>query len=173
MPKYQITASFSLETELYPELRRSFDSGNTEAFEDESSWSSESVECRGGDIRFVVDAEDEDNAERMAEDVIYDGMEAEDDNGITWAVVNVNIEIEAVEPSIEEALALLAEFAEDAASQYAVAATVVLRDYARLSRVALSLEARLQEADERITGLSRRLQEVEDQLAGRTTVPTA
>lgn len=184
MPRYQVTAEFSLGTEIEPQLRgMPFDHGEVEEYGDNSYFGSSSVTSDGGNIEFVVDAEDEENAERMAGDAIYEGMEVEDDAGFTWVVENLSIEVEAKEwePTVEEALEVLDGFAQeyldrgdgDHLGRIAKAATVVLTDYGRLSGRVVSLETRLQECDERITGLSRRLQEVEDQAAGRSTAPTA
>ena len=103
MPKFTVNASFSLQTEIEPDginLTHSLDLSETaddESAEDESYFRSQEIECDGGDVRFVVEASDEYEAEQKAGGIISDGMEVEDNSGLTWLITNVSFDIEAVE----------------------------------------------------------------------------
>jgi predicted RNase H-like nuclease (RuvC/YqgF family) len=180
VPKYHISAEFSLVTEIEPEGIR-FD-GDAEDFQDGSYFSGQSVTSDGGQVTFTVEAEDEDRAREKSEADIFDGMEVEDHNGFTWVVENLNVEVEKAEwePTVEEAVAVLEDFVSNYAtsenelhSRVAIAAGRVLTEYDSMRNRVTSLEARITESDERITALSARLQELDDQLQGRTTVPSA
>lgn len=181
MPKYHISAEFSLVTEIEPEGIR-FD-GDAEDFQDGSYFSGQSVTSDGGQVTFTVEAEDEDRAREKSEADIFDGMEVEDHNGFTWVVENLNVEVEKVEwePTVEEAIGVLEDFIQNRrhdgddseTGRTAIAAEVLLAEYNRMRGRITSLEARVTESDERITALSARLQELDDQLQGRTTVPSA
>ena len=103
MPKFTVNASFSLQTEIEPDginLTHSLDLSETaddESAEDESYFRSQEIECDGGDLKFVVVADDEYDAESKASGIISDGMEVEDNSGLTWLITNVSIDVEAVE----------------------------------------------------------------------------
>lgn len=95
MPLFDVRADFALDTEIEVDLGYNvFDRGVTEEFSDESYFSTQSVEADGGSLLFVVDTSSEEEAEEMAREVIFDGMEVEDDNGLTWQVSNVSFDIE-------------------------------------------------------------------------------
>lgn len=182
MAKYQITARFSLDTQLEPEFHPAsvWDIGAVEEFSDESAFRMQEISCRGGEIKFQVEADSEESAEDEAREVVFDGQEVEDTNGFTWEVNEVEFDIDEIEPSmdIDEAISVLSDFAaasrhdsDESLKRAAFAASIVMDDRLNLVQRTDSLMARLDEANERITGLSRRLQEVEDLLAGRTNVP--
>ena len=103
--KYQITAEFSLETRIEPEGVR-FHGGDAEDFEDNSSFSDADVECYGGEIAFVVEADNEDEALSKSEDEIFEGMEAEDGNGFTWVVGSLQVNVEEIVPPMDMERAL-------------------------------------------------------------------
>jgi copper chaperone CopZ len=118
VPKFQIAATFELTTEIEVDLSPSaFDNGNVDydEFSDESYFQTTSVESSGGDLRFVVIADDEDEARALAAEVIHDGQEIEDRNGLTWLVDSVDIEVEPVEEPMdkERALSIVQKFIED------------------------------------------------------------
>jgi hypothetical protein len=118
VPKFQIAATFELTTEIEVDLSPSaFDNGNVDydEFSDESYFQTTSVESSGGDLRFVVIADDEDEARALAAEVIHDGQEIEDRNGLTWLVDSVDIEVEPVEEPMdkERALQIVQRFIED------------------------------------------------------------
>lgn len=102
--KYQIVCEFSLETRIEPEGVR-FHGGDAGEFEDNSNFSDAEVEVYGGEIAFVVEAESEEEAERQAADEIFDGMEAEDDNGFTWVVSGLQVRVEEIVPPMDMARA--------------------------------------------------------------------
>jgi len=164
--KYRCTVEFSLETQIEPEgVERHFDTGNVDYddFENDSYFSTQSVECDGGSVSFVVECDDEDEARAKAEEVIFDGQEFEDDSGFTWAVASVNYDVDAQEwePTIGEAIEVLKAFVnehiydgtEEGQGRVAKAAQVVLDDHTRLGERVTSLEARLDECTQRIDGL--------------------
>jgi hypothetical protein len=103
--KFNVTTTFSLETEVTPDGVRL--DGNADEFSDNSYWDTYNATVNGGEVMFVVEAEDEDAAEEAANDVIWDGMEVEDNNGFTWVVTDLSREIEAIEMSKETALAVV------------------------------------------------------------------
>lgn len=106
--KYQITAEFSLETRIEPE-GVTFHGGDADDFEDNSMFADAEVEVYGGEISFTVEADNEDEAESKAADEIFEGMEAEDDNGFTWVVSSLRVNVEEIIPpmDMEKAVTLL------------------------------------------------------------------
>ena len=96
--KYQIEARFSLTTEIECEVSRyGWNDTSVSDFNDNSYFRSSSVEADGGELTFVVEAEDEGGAEEAANEVIYEGQEVEDSNGLTWLVERLDITVELVE----------------------------------------------------------------------------
>jgi len=97
--KYTCNVSFDLDGgELEPEVNSyTFDRSDVESFEDNSYWQSTTVESSGGELSFVVTADDQYDAERKVEEVVYDGMEVTDGNDYTWVVRNLSVEVEEVE----------------------------------------------------------------------------
>lgn len=116
MPKYQITASFNLGTEIEPEGvnfdRYAYD--QFEDFSDDSSFYRESVTSDGGSLSFTVEAEDEDRAREKVDEVISDQMEVEDSNSFTWMVEDLDIEVEQIEEEMtkERAVEIIQAFLE-------------------------------------------------------------
>lgn len=172
--KYRVGVEFSLETQIEPEgVERQLDNGNVDYddFEENSYFSTQSVECDGGNVAFTVEADDEDDARSKGEEVIFDGQEFEDNNGFTWVVASVNYDVEQLEwePTIEEAIEVLMDFVnehlsegtEEGQGRVAKAAQVVLDDHARLGNRVQTLETRVSGLDEQIRQLSARLQQVE------------
>lgn len=107
MPKFNVTSSFSLYTELSPEVNTYRVGGDYDDFSDNSYFETETIEVSGGEFTYTLVAEDEGDAERKANEIVYDGQEFEDNNGFTWGATNVDHSIEAVELSKEEALAII------------------------------------------------------------------
>jgi len=99
MSKFQVTIQFSLATTIECEGIRIYEPSGAEDFEDNSYFSNsgQDVECDGGEVTYVIEADDEDAAEDSASEVVYDGQEVEDDNGLTWQVTSVNIDVEKIE----------------------------------------------------------------------------
>jgi len=103
MPKFTVHADFTLTTEIEPDgvnLAHSLDFSEAvegEEVEDESYFRSQEIECDGGDLRFVVEASDEYEAEQKAGGIISDGMEHEDNSGLTWLITNVSLTVEEIE----------------------------------------------------------------------------
>lgn len=97
MPRFDVTAEFTLSTEVECDLGyHSFDDSGTEEFSDESYFSTQSVEADGGRLQFVIEADSEEEANEKAVEVITDGIEVEDSNGLTWLVQDVTIEVEEI-----------------------------------------------------------------------------
>ena len=167
MPQYNCTISFGLSTRIGPE-GVSFDrygpsSSDISEYEDNSYFSEYEVECDGGEITCTVDAEDEDDCESKLREIVEDGTEVEDDNSFTWVVDGVDYGIEEVEwePTVEEAVEVLAEWvanASDEDERVAKAASVVLDDHARLGRRVSDLETKVSEQGTKIDALARRLE---------------
>ena len=131
MPKFHATVEFDLYTDVEPDLYGgAFDSAeDIEDFTDNSYFSGGSVEASGGSVEFTLDAEDEMDAERKAEGVVYDGMEVEDSNGLTWGVSNASVSVEAVEMDLDTALRTVRDWVRtaDLPSEIREALDVVLR----------------------------------------------
>jgi hypothetical protein len=99
VPKFNVSISFSLRTEIEPEgiyFDRNAPEG-AEEVEDGSYWRRAEVDADGGNLTFVVECEDEDAARTVSEEFVYDGQEWEDDSGFTWVVADVDVEVEKVE----------------------------------------------------------------------------
>jgi hypothetical protein len=99
VPKFNIVVDFSLTTEIEVEVDRHafLDPSGVDAYEDDSYFQSASVESTGGNLKFQIEAEDADDAERQVEELIHDGQEIEDRNGLTWLTDSVSVDIEEVE----------------------------------------------------------------------------
>jgi hypothetical protein len=108
VPKVNIEAEFSLTTEIEPDFYGHDFEGTDVA--DSSSFGTAYVDVDGGSLTFTVEANDEDDAEREAQEVVFDGMEMIDQHGFTWAVTNTSFSVEAVELSLSEAIAAVREW---------------------------------------------------------------
>jgi hypothetical protein len=108
MPKFTVEASFSLTTTIDPD-GISFDHDEVEDLQDNSYWNGQEVEADGGELTFTVEADDEYDAERKAEEVVVDGDDVTDYNGFTWTITNVSITVEKVEEemTLERAIEIL------------------------------------------------------------------
>lgn len=97
MPRFDVSAEFTLSTEIECDLGyHSFDDSGTEEFSDESYFSTQSVEADGGRLQFVIEADSEEEANEKAVEVITDGIEVEDSNGLTWLVQDVTFSVEEI-----------------------------------------------------------------------------
>ena len=107
MPKFNIEATFS----LYTDIEYDDDGGIGDAlatdYEDNSYFRSESVTLDGGSITFSVEAEDEQDAENQAENIISEGIEVEDRNRYVWTVADLSFSIEKDEMSRDEAFVIV------------------------------------------------------------------
>jgi hypothetical protein len=102
MPRFNVSAEFTLTTEIEVDLGyHAFSSEGTEEFSDESYFSTQSVEADGGRLQFVIEADDEAQAEEKATEVIGEGGEVEDGNGLTWLVEQVSYEVEEIVPPMD------------------------------------------------------------------------
>ena len=114
MPKFNVSVSFSLRTLVEPDGIR-FDRDTPEGVEDisdESYFRNSEVDADGGNVTFTVECEDEEAAETISEEIVYDGMEVEDDNGFTWQVDDRSVEVEKVEipMDLDRATSLIRSF---------------------------------------------------------------
>ena len=99
MPKYNVSVSFDLVTEVEPESI-GFDSYGVDGVEDlsdDSYYRRTEVECDGGAVSFVVECADEDAARDAADQIVSEGNVLDDANGIGWEINNVSVEIEVIE----------------------------------------------------------------------------
>jgi hypothetical protein len=99
MPKFNVNVSFSLRTTIEPEgthFDRDVPDKVTD-LEDQSYFRTNEIDADGGAISFECEAESEEDAERISEEIVYDGMEVEDDSGFTWVVDDRVVEVEKVE----------------------------------------------------------------------------
>jgi hypothetical protein len=163
--KAEVKVEFSLGTTIEPEVNDfHWDNGQIAEFRGESYFRSEEITSTGGEITFIVEDEFEDEddvVEWVKSQVIDDGNEIEDQNGITWVVEDIDITVELQElplPSLDEALSTLGSFAEEHRNdeehgEIARAALVVLDAFGSLTVRVTSLETRLEEQSQRIEGL--------------------
>src|SRR5262245_65894550 len=88
MPKYNCEVTFDLSTSISFDgnVEYVFDTSEVEDFSDESSFGGygSDIEEQGCYVTLTVTADDEDDATYMADRVVSDGSEVEDDSGITW-----------------------------------------------------------------------------------------
>jgi len=99
MPRFNVSISFNLRTEIEPEGVYFDDpgTGGIEDFEEDSSWYTTEVTSDGGNLRFVVTADSEEQAYEKAAEALSDGQEVEDRNGFTWVVSDLDTEVEEIE----------------------------------------------------------------------------
>jgi len=98
VPRYNVNVSFSLRTTIDPEgirFDRDYPDSVTD-LEDQSYFRTQEMDADGGAISFECEAESEQDAEAISEEIVYDGMEVEDDSGFTWVVDDRSVEVEKV-----------------------------------------------------------------------------
>jgi hypothetical protein len=127
MSKWTVEAEFSLTTTIEPDSIQ-FDEGDSEEFEDNSYFSGESITCSGGSLSFVIEADDDYDAHRAAEEIISDGGEVSDYNGLTWLVEDVQFTVTEVEEpmTLERATEILNRVAADSGDEVEKAVEFVL-----------------------------------------------
>ena len=148
MSKYSITTSFNLSTAIEPEGFRIENYVDSDDIQDNTYFSSVDVDCGGGEVTYVVEADDEDDAYSQADGNITDGNEFEDDNGFTWVFVNVNHDVEIVEEPMtldraREILSTLADQHDD--DEVARAVSFLFDHLASLARQVAGLHTRVAE----------------------------
>jgi hypothetical protein len=154
--KASVTVTFNLGTSIEPEVNDyHWDTSGITDFKGESYFSSESLTVSGGSLSFTVEDdsfEDEDDVkEWVRSEVINDDNEVEDQNGITWTVEDLDIEVEIEEsplPSLDEALQTLGAFAEEKREdsewgEIARAAIVVIDAFTDITTRLSNLEAQM------------------------------
>ena len=149
MSKYQITTSFSLVTDMEPEGFDAYDFvGDADEINDGSYFSSQTVECDGGEVTYVVEADDEDEAHDKADGNISDGNDFTDHNGFTWTITNVNHDVEIVEEpmTLDRAREILSSLADQHDDDEVARAVSFLFDHlASLARQVAGLHTRVAE----------------------------
>jgi len=115
MSKFQVNIEFTLVTSVECDGIRFDAPDGAEDFEDNSYFSSQEIECDGGEVSYVIEAEDENEAEDSAQNVVSDGGEVEDYNGVVWQITNVNVSVEKVEEpmTFERAVQILTDLVEN------------------------------------------------------------
>jgi len=101
MSKFHCHVTFDVSTQINfdGDMEYALDTSEVEDFEDCSGFGGygSEIEESGGEVTFTVEADDESDAEYMAERVVPDGAEIEDSSGITWTICNVSVDVEKVE----------------------------------------------------------------------------
>jgi hypothetical protein len=114
MPKFLIEVSFDLTSEIEVEtsVHDFIDPSGVEDLDDDCYFQSVPVTSSGGNLKFTLEGEDEDDVLAQAEERIHDGQEIEDRNGLTWLIDSTSIEVEPVEEPMtkERAIGLVSEF---------------------------------------------------------------
>ena len=154
MSKYSITTSFNLSTAIEPEGFRIENYVDSDDIQDNTYFSSVDVDCGGGEVTYVVEADDEDDAYSQADGNITDGNEFEDDNGFTWVFVNVNHDVErVVEPmTLKRATEILSDIAsQQDDDEVAEAVSFVLSHLASLASQVASLNAKIADLQRRLS----------------------
>lgn len=157
MPKFNVTVSFDLTTTVEPSGFSFPEPEGSEDFEDGSYFSEQDIDVSDGSVSFMLTADSEDDAYATVEGEYSDGSEVEDDNNFTWLMQSVNIEIETAEPSLDEALDTLRDFAQGDEDE-AIAARIVLESYD-------SLQGRIETMRSNITGLEDTVRRLSERLA--------
>jgi hypothetical protein len=157
VPRFNVQVEFGLETSISPEGVRFDEPDGVEDYEDSSYLREEPVECYGGSIAFTVEAENEDEAEEASQQAVYEGMEAQDDSGITWTAVNVRTEIEKIEVpmTLDRAKDILTNLISSGDDEEVREAVEFVFD------ALVSMDTRLSEATQRIAGLVARVEQAE------------
>ena len=114
MPRFNVTIEFGLTTEIEPDFGYTEfgDESSVEDYQDNSYFGSSEVSVDGGSVSFVLEADSEEEAYEKAAEVINEGQEAEDRNGLTWLLEGINVEVEEiiVPMDLERAKTLLFEW---------------------------------------------------------------
>jgi len=181
MHKYRVNATFSLNGgEQEPELSyHQFDSDSVEDFSDDSYFQSTSLESSGGEVSFTVKAEDEYEAEEIAQGVVRDGDEIEDGNSWTWVVEDVNYDIEMLEEpmTLERALEILTALADQAdgseGDEAREAAEFIARHIAAQAQELQKLRAEISLMQASIAEMSAKLAMLEAAAKNSEVEPTA
>lgn len=159
--KYRIEAEFDLQTSVepdgvsFPEVEN-----EVEDFEDNSYFSGSEVETSGGALVFTVEAEDEDEAYAKGEELVYDGMETTDYNGVTWLVDGVQIQVEVIEipMTLERARQILTDLEVDEDKAEVKAAVEFILDHiAALSARVDLLVSNVEAERAKVSDLSERI----------------
>ena len=150
MSKFNVEVTFDLSTEIEFDGRIYFNESDVEDFNDDSYFGTESITSSGGSLTFVVEADDADEADDKAREIVNDGDEHEDDNGITWLVDSVSIDVEKVEVpmTLERATEILGAFvnSDDVSDEVGEAIAFVLAHIRTLTAKVAEVEAKLAEA---------------------------
>lgn len=104
MPKFSVEVSFDLTSEVEVEVDRHafLDPSGVEEYEDDSYFQTCSVSSSGGDLKFQIVADNDSDAYGEVMEMIHDGQEVEDRNGLTWLLDAVNIQIDEVEEEMTQ-----------------------------------------------------------------------
>jgi uncharacterized coiled-coil protein SlyX len=117
--KYSVHVTFELETQMEAEFYSSafeVESDQVKEFEESNYFPTQEVSVDGGDCTYVIEADSEDEAEAIVAEQFNDGNEIEDQNGFTWTYDRVEIEVEAMEVTVEslsEAREVIAAFMDE------------------------------------------------------------
>src|SRR5262245_57269501 len=157
MPKFEVNIEFNLSTTVEADGIVFESPDGAEDFSDNSYFQSADVEASGGEIRFTIEAEDEDDAERVARDVVDEGNEVTDYNGLTWLVESAYITVEEVEEpmTLERAIEILQSLADSHDEDEVRAAVAFVLKLISDQKIAASLlEAKVTEQESKIASLA-------------------
>ena len=118
MPRFNTTISFNLRTSVEPDGVH-FDAYGVDGVEDindDSSWYEADVTSDGGCVTCVIVADSEEEATEKAAEIVNEGSEVEDRNGLTWLIEDISVEVEEIEEPMtrERAKTLIALWLGDA-----------------------------------------------------------
>jgi len=102
--KYSVHVTFELGTQIEAEFYSSafeVDHDSVKEFDEGNYFPTQEVTVDGGDCTFVIEADSADEAEAIVAELYGDGHEIEDQNGFTWVFDRVDIEVEALEETVE------------------------------------------------------------------------
>lgn len=99
MPRFNCTIEFTLRSSIEPDGVH-FDAygiNGVEDISDDSSWYEADVTSDGGRVTCVIVADSEEEANERAAEIVNEGSEVEDRNGLTWLIEDINVDLEEIE----------------------------------------------------------------------------
>ena len=156
--KYEVEINFDLATSIEFDGSFDFDYGDAEDVDERPSYDSGDVNVTGNTVTFTVEAENEDDAESKAYEVVSDGNEVNDGNGVYWSVDNVYVEVTAVEMTLDDAFALLRDYDSDSNPEDVAEAIKLVLDHVETLKARIAaLEAKLVEANKELAEIKEAL----------------
>lgn len=164
MPRFNVSITFNLQSEIEPEgvrFDRDYPEGVSD-LEDNSYWYRSEVTSDGGQVNFVVEAEDAQAAEAVAIEIVADGNEVEDDLSFTWLITDAEYSVEEIEEpmTLDRAIGIVKQWLDgrDQDDELSEALDFMLAQFT-------VYETRLVEANERYTRIDAEVRRLDTLVA--------